>query len=138
MCPHTDTAVGETKTKVKISSTGEYLPIRGSMNCNSKDLLYIAGHNAEKPTRTCPQAPQYLGQTGRTARQRCSEHKGTITYPCHENTSAPIGRHYRDTPGHDASQLMFIPVEKQRKSDPFLRRAREKMYINKFRMLEDG
>jgi hypothetical protein len=51
MCPHTATAPGETKTKVKISSTGEYMPIRGSLNCNSKEILYLAGHNAEKPSR---------------------------------------------------------------------------------------
>ena len=100
--------------------------------------MYLAGHNAEKQSRPCPSKPQYFGQTGRTGKQRCLEHKGTITYPCHENTLAPIGRHYRDTPGHNASQLMFIPVEKQRKKDPFIRRAREKMYINKFKMLDAG
>ena len=32
MCPHTDTAIGEVKTRVKISSTGEFLPIRGSIH----------------------------------------------------------------------------------------------------------
>ena len=138
MCPHTGTAPGEIKKKVKISSTGEYLPIRGTMNCNSKDILYLAGHDAEKTSRSCPEKPQYFGQTGRTGKQRCKEHKGTITYPCHQTTNTPIGRHYRDSPGHDASQLMFIPVEKQRSNDPFIRRAREKMYINRFQMLDAG
>ena len=82
MCPHTGTAPGEIKKTVKISSTGEHMPIRGSLNCNSKDILYLAGHNAEKQSRPCPFKPQYFGQTGRTGKQRCMEHKGTITFPC--------------------------------------------------------
>ena len=63
----------------------------------------------------------FFVSTGRTSKQRCLERNGTITYPGHKNTSAPTV--YRDTPGHYASQLMFLPVEKQRSSDTFIQRA---------------
>jgi len=138
MCPHTGTLPGELKKEVKISSTGDTFPIKHSLTCKSKNILYLAGHNAEKESRPCPDKPQYLGETMQTAQQRCREHKGTITFPCHQETKAPVGRQYRDTPGHTVADFMFVPIEKIRSSDPFVRKTRERMYINKFQMIQKG
>ena len=138
MCPHTGTLPGETKKEVKIASTGEMFQIRQPLTCKSKNLIYLAGHNAEKNSRRCPSNPQYLGETKQTAQQRCREHKGTITFPCHEETKTPVGRHWRDTHGQSVGDFMFIPIEKIRSTDPFVRKSRERMYINRFEMIQKG
>ena len=100
--------------------------------------MYLAGHNAEKEAKSCPTKLQYFGETMQTAQQRCREHKGTITFPCHQEMKVPVGRHFRDTPGHSVADFMFIPVEQIRTSDPFVRKTRERMYINKFQMIQKG
>ena len=138
MCPHTTTRPGELKKEAKISRTGESFKIKNSLSCKSKNILYLEGHNAEKQSRACPDKPQYLGETMQSAQQRCREHKGTITFPCHEETKAPVGRHYRDTPGHTVADFTFLPIEKIRSSDPFVRKSRERMYINRFQMIQKG
>ena len=122
------TRPGELKKEVKISSTGETFKIQHPLTCKSKNILYLAGHNAEKASRSCPDKPQYFGETMQSAQQRCREHKGTITFPCHQDTRVPVGRHYRDTPGHTVADFMFLPVEKIRSSDPFEKKLREKMH----------
>ena len=127
MCPHTGTLPGEVRKSVKISSTGEEFPIRQALTCKSKNILYLAGHNAEKEAKSCPTKLQYFGETKQSAQQRCREHKGTITFPCHQDTKAPVGRHFRDSPGHSVADFMFIPVEQIRTNDERVVNARTKM-----------
>ena len=88
------------------------------------------------PTTEMTSVDRVLGETKQTAQQRCREHKGTITFPCHEETKAPVGRHWRDTAGHSVGEFMFIPIEKIRSEDPFVRKSRERMYINRFEMIQ--
>ena len=112
MCPHTTTRPGELKKEVKISSTGESFKIKNALSCKSKNIMYLAGHSAKKQSRACPDKPQYLGETMQSAQQRCREHKGTITFPCHEETKAPVGRHYRDTRDIQWQTLHFYQLRR--------------------------
>ena len=90
-----------------------------------------------KPTGACARlAPTYIGITGggensRTFTKRFGEHIGSAIQPGQADTTKPIGRHFR-LPGHEPHRDMeMIPLEVVR-GDVFLRRARERYYINLF------
>ena len=81
---------------------------------------------------------QYVGETGRRVVERFSDHKGYIIQPCHNNTTTPLlGQHFC-LPGHTLADLEFLPFEHTRSGDPEVRRARERMYINKFDLVANG
>ena len=85
-----------------------------------------------KSTASCLKVhPTYVGETGGTGRARCAQHLGTATQPCHVDTNKPVGRHFR-LPGHDPHRdFKFLPIEKIVSKDPFVRKARESMWIRK-------
>ena len=99
MCPFTgkETLNGNVLKSVIITSTGEELPIKGKLTCHSQNVLYVA--TCTKSDRTCPNRPQYLGETQRRALDRFLDHFGTITQQCHVNTRTPVGQHFRSA-GH--------------------------------------
>ena len=121
---------------VKISSTGEEIQIRGQLTCHSENCLYLG--TCIKGDRTCPDRPQYLGETQRRAMDRLSDHVGTITQECHVNTRTPVGQHFRSA-GHTVADFQFIPIEKIAPgANAYVRKAREKHLINKYNLIEDG
>ena len=126
---------GKTIKTVKISSTGEYLPIKRKLTCTTKNILYII--TCSKGDRTCPHNPQYGGETGQQAYQRSAEHHGTVTQQCHINTKTPVGQHFRG-PGHCAGQMVFTPVEKITSSNVFVRKIRERHLINSHDLISNG
>ena len=79
--------------------------------------------------------PTYVGECGdgvtSSFTHRFATHMGSATQQSLEDTSKPVGRHFR-LPGHEPySDLAMLPIEKSGK-DPFLRKARESYYIKKF------
>ena len=138
MCPFTgeETTNGKVLKSVKISSTGEEIQIRGQLTCHSENCLYLG--TCIKGDRTCPDRPQYLGETQRRAMDRLADHVGTVTQDCHVNTRTPVGQHFRSA-GHSVANLQFIPIEKIAPgADAFVRKAREKHLINKYNLIEAG
>ena len=111
-----------------MSLTGEKIPIKGHITCQSRGLIY-EGH-CKKEDRGCPNRDQYIGETSKRAVNRFESHKSTITQPCHANTTAPVGVHFRG-PGHS-----LAPFEKCYGSDQ-VRKARESMYIQMFGGLDN-
>ena len=73
--------------------------------------------------------PQYCGETGKSAEERFTGHRDTITQQCHINTTLPVGEHFR-MPGHSVSDMVFMPVERIFSSNVFVRKARERNLIN--------
>ena len=132
MCPYTRAGLVKTIT---ISSTGEQHPITGQLTCDTENCLYIG--TCVKGDRTCPDRPQYLGETGQRAKDRCASHVGTIRQDCHQNTVTPVGQHFRGR-GHSAENFEFTPFEKIYSKDPYIRKIREKYWINKFNMIDAG
>ena len=67
MCLFTEegTNRGGIVKSVRISNTGEDSVIRGRMNCNTSNLLYII--TGRKCDRTSPDVAQYGGETGKEA-----------------------------------------------------------------------
>ena len=55
---------------------------------------------------------------------------------CQEGTNLPVGHHFRGA-GHSVSDFVFTPVEKIY-SGVFVRKAREKMLINKLNIINAG
>ena len=138
MCPFTgeETTNGRVLKSVKLSNTGEEIQIRGKLTCHSENVLYLG--TCTKADRTCPDMPQYLGETQRRAMDRLADHVGTVTQECHVNTRTPVGQHFRSA-GHTVANFQFIPIEKIAPgANAFVRKAREKHLINKYNLIEEG
>ena len=133
LCPYTGDPNVRVIKEVIVSLTGEKIPIRGHITCESKGVIY-EGH-CEKMDRTCPHRPQYVGETGKRAVDRFVGHRNSIRQACQEQTTAPVGVHFR-LPGHCLSDLVFIPFEKCFGSIQ-IRQARESMYIQLFGGLDN-
>ena len=120
-CPITDQTV-EISTPITCTDEGVY-------------LLFCAKDNGE-----CRRVvPTYVGECGdgvtSSFTHRFATHMGSATQQSQEDTSKPVGRHFR-LPGHEPhSDLVMLPIEKSGK-DPFLRKARESFYIKKFQSLK--
>ena len=93
LCPYTNLRPGQVLKSVVISNTGEELMIKGSMTCTSSNMLYLG--TCSKGDRTCPDRPQYCGETGQSAEDRFCGHRNTVIQDCYENTTLPVGEHFR-------------------------------------------
>ena len=126
LCPYIDS--NSVIKEVIVSNTGEVIPIKGVITCKSTNVIYEAHCNK------CSTRAQYVGTTGKAAEERWVGHRATITQHCHENTTTPVGSHFRQQ-GHSVTDISFIPFEKCY-GDAQIRLARESMYIQKFKTME--
>ena len=78
---------------------------------------------------------QYVGNTTRPGKVRFGEHLGSVTQPCQESTTKPVGVHFR-SPGHTHANMVFLPVEKIRSKDKFVMEARESYWIDKYKSVK--
>ena len=131
------------KKTITISSTGEEVPIRGRLDCQSSNILYIgecvkgAGGGGACPERNHHGGVQYCGETGKSAVTRFMGHKNTIVQQCQTGTSLPVGEHFQSA-GHSVTDFIFTPVEKITSNNVFVRKARERMWINQYDMIRKG
>ena len=70
----------------------------------------------------------------RRVRERFAEHK---QYVRSSDLKKPSGYHFNQ-PGHDVSHLKGLVLEQVKSSDPFVLRAREYIYIEKFDTWNNG
>ena len=63
---------------------------------------------------------QYVGETERKASDRLGEHLRSMN---NKDTSTSVGKHFQE-PGHSTKHCTFIPFQKIRSHDPFVRKAR--------------
>ena len=133
-CPYAEGGPGVRVVKeVTVSHTGQKIPIKGHITCQSHNVIY-EGH-CNKEDRTCPNRAQYVGQTSKRAVDRFVSHRNTIKQQCHAQSTAPVAVHFRG-PGHSLSNFVFTPFEKCYGSDQ-VRLARESMYIQLFGGIEN-
>ena len=129
LCPFTGLMQGEIIRSLKVHTTGEDLPIRGRLDCRSKNILYVI---------TCKKdCMQYAGETGNTAEERFARHRNTVVQLCYQGTDISVGEHFQ-SPGHTVSDIVFTPVEQIFSSNVFVRKVREKKLINKCDLLRRG
>ena len=104
------------------------------MSCLDENLIYLI--ECTKPKGQCVKVhPQYVGETGKSAKWRCAMHIGTVTNQSQSETTLPVGSHFR-LPGHSHSDMRLTPLEKIKSKDPFVRKVRESFYIAKFESLK--
>ena len=138
LCPYTGLQPGEVLRTVKISSTGEELRVKGKINCQTSNLIYIGTCAKEDRTRgTCTTRPQYVGETGCTAEERFVGHRNSIVQAYHQGTSLPVGQHFQQA-GHSVSDFVFTPVERIYSDNVFVRKARERHLINTLDLIDNG
>ena len=90
LCPFTGRAAeGKKVTQIKIKHSGQVEDIRDSINCRSKNVLYLLSCEQQTGARICGQ--QYVGETGREVKKRFSEHKSSME-EC--TTTKVIGKHF--------------------------------------------
>ena len=134
LCPYTNLRQGQVLQSVTISNTGESLPINGKINCTKTSTLYLI--TCSEGHRTCPNNPQYCGQSGKSCEVRFVGHRDSVIQTCHDHTTLPVEEHFRGA-GHSLSDLVFTPVE-QVHGNVFVRLAREKLMINRFNLINNG
>ena len=138
LCPYTGLAPGEVVGEVKITHSGEVIPIKSLLDCQTENLLYIL---------LCTKClKQYLGETSKTAEERCVGHLNTILQQCHVNTKTPVGQHFRSG-GHSHSDVKYIPFDLMSSTShlkrsssgthhPFVRKVSER-YLNNLKLYND-
>ena len=116
--PSTQSVVGQV--------TGSKHEIKDSVNCETENCVYYW----KCLKRNCKAFPkcEYVGLTGRQFKVRLAEHK---QYVRSKNLDKPSGFHFNQQ-GHDVSHLGGLVLEHVRCNDPFVLRAREYLYIQKF------
>ena len=86
--------------------------------------------------KNCKSYPrcEYVGLTSRPFRLRLAEHKQNVRS---KNLDTPSGGHFNQQ-GHELSHLGGLVLEHVKSSDPFVLRAREFLYIQKFDTFRNG
>ena len=122
--PPTQTVVGQV--------TGYSHQIRDPVTCETQNCVYYW----KCVKRNCKSFPkcEYVGLTSRPYRLRQAEHKQYIRS---KNLDKPSGWHFNQQ-GHELSHFAGLVLEHVKSSDPFVLRAREYLYIQKFDTFRNG
>ena len=129
LCPFTGLQPGEVQRTISIHSTGEELQIRGRLDCQSRNIIYVVTCKKDKK--------QYVGETGNSAEERFVGHKNTVVQACHQGTEIAVGQHFQLV-GHSVADVVFTPVEQIFSRNIFVRKVREKKMINQYDLVRKG
>ena len=77
---------------------------------------------------------QYIGETGRYAKDRFKEH---ISYVENKQLEKATGEHF-NLKGHSVSDMEFVVLEKVFNLDPGVRKERESLFIKNFNSKHKG
>ena len=108
--------------------TGKTYEINSPINCKTYGVIYRI---------TCDKCPNfvYIGETGRSIKQRFSEHYGDAT---RRDETKPCGKHF-SSPGHSEEDMSAIAIEQVLpKDDTLLRKRRETHWINLYQSVDFG
>ena len=103
----------------KATATSYKVELNAEVDCNSNNICYAISCTKAR----CGQ--QYIGQTGRSLRDRFSQHLNYVDRNCEAT-----GRHF-NLPGHSKSDMRVTIVEKIHKRDVWTREEIETMHIRK-------
>ena len=106
--------------------------IKDQVNCQSKFVIYR--WRCKKPN--CKEHPKnsYIGKTIQTFQKRFSQHRDYIKS---NDKNEPSGEHF-NLPGHSVSDIEGLVIEKVKSNDPFVLKAQEHHYIQKFDSFRNG
>ena len=122
--PSTEIVVGQV--------TGYKHQIKDAVNCETTNCVYYWKCIKDK----CKSYPrcEYVGLTSRPFRLRLVEHKQYIRSKI---LGKPSGGHFNQQ-GHELSHFAGLILEHVKSSDPFVLRAREYLFIQKFDTFRNG
>lgn len=86
------------KTQISSSVNNRVILIKNNISCSTINVIYII------TCRSCNL--QYVGETGRSLRDRVNDHRSAIK----NNTDTPIGQHF-NLRGHSVADLSITPIE---------------------------
>ena len=131
MCPICPLTSEPTSTVVS-DSNGFVHNIKDHVNCQSKNVIYRWKCTKEN----CKDHPKndYIGKTTATFQQRFSQHRDYVTRGI---LTEPSGEHF-NSPGHSISDIEGVVLEEVKNRDPFVLKAREHFYIQKFDTYRNG
>ena len=127
-CPYALPPTSEVTGQV----TGFQHKIKESVTCESENCVYY--WRCQKANCKFYPKCEYVGLTRRPYRLRLAEHK---QYVKSSMIDKPSGFHFNQ-PGHNLSHLAGLVLEQVRSEDPFVLRAREFLYIQKFDTYRNG
>ena len=111
-------------------NTGQTRTVHQNLSCFSDNLICMINcKRCLKPDTTLPS--QYIGQTGRTLRERFGEHRRGIQ----NNTDESVPIHF-NLPHHTLNDVELIPLLKVRNSRDSYRYTMEQHFISTARTLE--
>ena len=119
-------------TKVTAQITDYCHQIRDPVNCETSNCIYY-WRCIKTNCKDFPRC-EYIGLTKRPFRTRLAEHKQYIRSSLIDK---PSGYHFNQ-PGHTIADLSGIILEHVKSPDPFVLRAREFLYIQKFDTYNNG
>jgi hypothetical protein len=86
------------KTQIISTNNNRSIKIHHNITCSSINVIYLI---------TCAKCNlQYIGETGRSLRDRVNDHRSAIK----NKSDTPIGVHF-NTGGHSRSDLLITPIE---------------------------
>ena len=106
--------------KVRAVATSYTADITQEVNCKTKNLVYCID------CKKCKN--QYIGETDRSLQERFSEHRG---YVSRKIMNKATGEHF-NLPGHKMADMEVSILEKIHNKDNQYRKARERMWIERF------
>ena len=102
--------IAHNTTSYTFHNTGQTRTIHQNLSCSSDNLIYMI--NCKRCLKTDKNLPsQYIGQTGRTLRERFEEHRPGIQ----NNTDESVPIHFT-LPHHTLNDVELIPLLKVRNS----------------------
>ena len=104
-------------------NTGQVIKINEKLTCESRNLIYRI------KCKKC--GKEYIGETGRTAKERIENH---LTY-IRTNKDQPTGVHFNKK-GHGIEYFSWAAFEKINHQNPFYRKEQEKFRIQQFDIIE--
>ena len=113
-CPYIQT--GNT---FKATATNYKVDLYREMDCNTRNIIYAITCNLDR----CGQ--QYIGQTGRSLRDRFSQHCNYV-----DRNMEATGRHF-NLPGHQKSDMCVTICEKVHSNNVWVREEIESKHIRK-------
>ena len=118
--------------QVTAQITGYTHQIKDPVNCETANCIYYwkCTKNNCKDYPKC----EYIGLTKRPFKTRFGEHKQYVRSTILDQ---PSGHHFNQ-PGHSVSDLCGIILEHVKSPDPFVLRAREFLFIQKFDTYNNG
>ena len=122
--PHTTEVVGQV--------SGYQHIIKDAVNCQDENVIY-----QWKCIKTnCPQHPrtEYEGKITQSFQQRFSQHRDYVKRGIVTEAS---GEHF-SLPGHSVADMQGLVLEKVKSKDPFVLKAREHFFIQKFDSYRKG